>query len=85
MQKAIRYTDFFNFFLSQPIAVLRGGASEAEIVAELQEYALIPLTYIRDRNHPFFISTAASLKELGVTQRVKLIIIPIGYIKQFLA
>jgi hypothetical protein len=43
------------------------------------------LTFIRDKKHPFFISTAANLKAQGVTQKVKLIIIPIGYIKQFFA
>jgi hypothetical protein len=79
------YTDIFNFFLSQPIAVLKGGATETEIVTELQVHSLFPLTYIRDKNHPFFMATVASLKAQGVTQKVKLIIIPIGYIKQFIA
>lgn len=85
MRKAINYTDIFNFFLSQPIAILKGGATEAEVVEELHSHFLFPLTYVRDKKHPFFISTAASLKAQGVTQKVKLIIIPIGYIKQFLA
>jgi hypothetical protein len=85
MQRVINYTDIFNFFLSQPIAVLKGGATEAEIVQELYAHFLFPLTYIRDKKHPFFISTVANLKAQGVTQKVKLIIIPIGYIKQFIA
>lgn len=85
MQKAINYTDIFTFFLSQPIAVLRGGATEAEIVEELEICSLFPLSYIRDKNHPFFISTVANLKAQGVTQKVKLIILPIGYTKQFLS
>lgn len=85
MQRAINYTDIFTFFLSQPIAVLKGGATEEEIIEELHTHFLFPLTYIRDRNHPFFISTASNLKAQGVTQKVKLIIIPIGYTKQFFA
>lgn len=85
MQRAINYTDIFNFFLSQPIAVLKGGATEAEIVEELHAHFLFPLTYIRDKKHPFFISTVANLKAQGVTQKVKLIILPIGYTKQFIA
>ena len=85
MQKAINYTDIFNFFLSQPIAILKGGATEAEVIEELHAHFLFPLTFIRDKKHPFFISTVANLKAQGVTQKVKLIIIPIGYIKQFLA
>jgi hypothetical protein len=85
MQKVINYTDIFNFFLCQPIAVLRGGASKAEIVEELEASCIFPLTYIRDKSHPFFIRTAAELKAQGVTQKLKLIILPIGYTKQFLA
>jgi hypothetical protein len=85
MQRVIKYTDFFSFFLSQPIAVLRGGATEQEIVEELQSCFLFPIVYIRDKNHPFFISTVADLKAQGVTQKVKLIILPIGYNKQFLS
>lgn len=85
MRKAINYTDIFNFFLSQPIAILKGGATEEEIIEELHSHFLFPLTCIRDKKHPFFISTAASLKAQGVTEKVKLIILPIGYTKQFLA
>jgi len=85
MPSLINYTDIFTFFLSQPIAVLKGGATEEEIIEELHTHFLFPLTYIRDRNHPFFISTAFNLKAQGVTQRVELIIIPIGYTKQFFA
>lgn len=85
MQRAIDNTDIFNFFLSQPIAVLRGGASEAEVVEELHAHFLFPLTFIRNKKHPFFVSTVASLKAQGVTQKVKLIIIPYGYTKQFIA
>lgn len=85
MQNLIKYTEFFNFFLSQPIAVLKGGLTEEEVIEELHSHFLFPLTVIKDRKHPFFISTAANLKAQGVTQKVKLIIIPIGYTKQFLA
>ena len=85
MEMLIKYTDIFNFFLSQPIAVLRGGATEAEIVEELHNFSLFPIVYIRDKKHPFFISTVASLRAQGVTQKVKLIILPIGYTKQFIA
>jgi hypothetical protein len=85
MQKVINYTDLFTFFLCQPIAVLKGGAKETEIIRELHKDSLVPLSFIRDKNHPFFISTVANLKAQGVKQKVKLIILPIGYTKQFLA
>ncbi len=85
MPNLIKYTEFFNFFLSQPIAVLKGGLTEEEVIEELHTHFLFLLTIIKDRKHPFFISTVANLKAQGVTQKVKLIIIPIGYTKQFLA
>lgn len=85
MQKAINYTDIFTFFLAQPIAVLRGGISEAEIIQELQAHFLFPLSCIKDKKNPFFIATAEGLKAQGVRQKLKSIILPIGYTKQFLA
>lgn len=85
MQKAISYTDMFSFFLSPPIAVLKGGSTKKEIIKELELHSLFPLSFITDKKHPFFISTVASLKEQGITQKVKLIVLPIGYTKQFLA
>lgn len=85
MQRAINYTDIFNFYLSQPIAILKGGATKQEIIEELEKHSLFPLTFIIDKKHPFFISTVASLRAQGVTQKVKLIILPIGYTKQFFA
>ena len=85
MQKAIDYTDLFTFFLAQTIAVLRGGATEKEILKELEFNCLFPLSFIRDKNNPYFKATEIGLKERGVTQKVKLIILAIGYTKEFLA
>jgi len=85
MQRVINYTDFFNFFLVQPIAVLKGGATEKEILEELENNCLFPLSFIREKNNPYFKATAIALKAQGVTQKLKFIIIPIGYIKQFIA
>jgi len=85
MQRATNYTDMFTFYLSQPIAVLKGGLTKEEVLEELENHSLFPLTFISDKNHPFFLRTEEDLRAQGVTQKVKLIIIPIGYTKQFFA
>jgi len=84
MQKPINYTDFFTFFLAQPIAVLVGGATEKEILEELEFNELFPLSFIREKSNPYFKATAIALKAQGVTQKLKFIIIPIGYTKEYL-
>lgn len=85
MQKLINYTDFFQFFLSQPIAILSGGVTEQEAIQELQECCLFPITIIRDPNNPFFRATIRNIKAQGVKQKVLSIILPIGYNRQFLS
>jgi len=84
MQKPINYTDFFTFFLAQPIAVLVGGATKKEILEELENNFLFPLSFIKEKNNPYFKATAIALKAQGVTQKLKFIIIPIGYTKEYL-
>jgi len=84
MQKHINYTDFFTFFLSQPIAILSEGVTEEEVIEELQESCLFPIVIIRDSSNPFFKSTVRSIKAQGVQQKVLSIILPIGYHKEFL-
>ena len=84
MQKHINYTDFFTFFLSQPIAILSEGVTEEEVIEELQESCLFPIVIIRDSNNPFFRSTVRTMKAQGVQQTVLSIILPIGYHKEFL-
>jgi hypothetical protein len=85
MQKHINYTDFFTFFLSQPIAILSGGVTEEEAIQELQEFCLFPITIIRDPKNPFFRATIRNMQAQGVQQRVLSIILPIGYHKEFLS
>ena len=85
MQKPINYTDFFTFFLSQPIAILSGGVTEEEAIEELEEFCLFPITIIRDSKNPLFKSTVKSMKAQGVQQKVLSIILPIGYNKEFIS
>ncbi len=85
MQKPINYTDFFTFFLSQPIVILSGGVTEEEVIEELQESCLFPIVIIRDLSNPFFRSTIRTMKAQGVQQKVLSIILPIGYHKEYLS
>lgn len=84
MQKPINYLTFFNFFIHIPIAIFK-NLSKEEIEQECFKVGIIPIAYIKDKKHPLFIQVKKGLKERGVKQKLKLIVLPIGYHKEYLS
>jgi hypothetical protein len=80
----MNYQDIFNFYLHVPIAVFEGTLNR-EIINSLYDLQIIPLVYIKDPKHPLFKQFSKMLKSQGVKEKLKLIILPIGFTKQFLA
>ncbi len=83
MRKAINYTDIFNFFFSPLIAVFE-DYSEEQLAEDCYAMNLVPVTYIRDSAHPLFNRLQKEFKNQGVIQDLKVIVLSIGYTKQFL-
>ncbi len=84
MQKLIKYTDFFQFFLHIPVAVFEEISDEI-ILEDCLEMAAYPIVIIRDNKHPLFIRLAEDFKKKGVTEELKSIILAIGYNTPYLS
>tara|TARA_R110000868_G_scaffold302011_1_gene562495 strand:- start:9 stop:263 length:255 start_codon:yes stop_codon:yes gene_type:complete len=84
MQKPINYLDFFQFFIHIPVAIFE-DISDEEILEDCLEMTAYPIVIIKDNNHPLFIRIAEDFKRKGVTQKIKSIILTIGYNKPYLS
>ncbi len=84
MQKLINYTDFFQFFLHIPVAVFE-EISDEQILEDCLEMAAYPIVIIKDSNHPLFIRLSEDFRKKGVTQKLKSIILAIGYNTPYLS
>jgi len=80
----MNYQDFFIFYLHVPIAVFE-GTPLCEVTDEFYAMQAMPLCYITDPNHPIFRQQTRMFREQGITEKIKLIILSVGYHKQFLA
>lgn len=78
------YTDFFQFFLHIPIAVFE-EISDEQIKEDCIEMATYPLVIIRDEQHSLFIKLAQDFIKKGVKQKLKLIILAVGYNTPYLS
>jgi ATP-dependent protease Clp ATPase subunit len=67
-----------------PIAVFEGTTIE-EVLDDFYELQVTPLSYITDPKHPIFKQYSKMFEAQGVTEKIKLIILSVGYTKQFLA
>ena len=84
MQRAINYTDLFQFYLHIPIAIFE-DMTNTQIAQNCFEMETYPLSIIRNIKHPLFIRLSEEFKKKGVTQELKSIALVIGYTKQFLS
>lgn len=84
MQKPINYTDFFVFYIHVPVAIFQDLTDE-EIIKDCFEMGAFPLSIIRNKKHPLFISLSENFKRKGIKQKLKSIILTIGYNKEFLS
>lgn len=84
MQKLINYQDFFNFYLHVPIAVFEETSLEG-VLKDFYDLQVTPLCYITDPKHPVFKHYTKMFESQGVTEKIKIIILSVGYTKQFLA
>lgn len=82
MPKLINYTEIFTFALHQPIAILEGGSSLKEVEEDLLENSIFPLSYITDKNNPVFKKTQEHFKNIGITQKILIIVLPFVYTKE---
>ena len=80
----MNYTDFFQFFLHIPVAVFE-EISDEQIKEDCIEMAAYPLVIIRDEQHPLFIKLAQDFTKKGVKQKLKLIILAVGYNTPYLS
>lgn len=84
MQKPISYLDFFQFYLHIPVAIFE-DITDQEILEDCIDLEAYPLSIIRDVNHPLFIKIKKDFKTKGIKQDLKLIVLAIGYNKQYLS
>jgi len=80
----LNYTEFFNFHLCVPIAILE-GMNLSQIVLELQQDKLIVIHKIEDPSHPVFANALQSLVAQKVSFKVKAILLCIQHIKVYKA
>jgi hypothetical protein len=84
MQKHINYLDFFQFYLHIPVAIFE-DITDQEVLNDCLDLEAYPLSIIRDVNHPLFVKIKKDFKTKGVKQDLKLIVLAIGYNKEYLS
>lgn len=84
MQKHINYLDFFQFFLHIPLTLFE-DLNDETILSSCIDLDLIPLSIIRDKNHPLFKRISKEFKKKKTIEPVKIIVLAIGYNNQYLS